>query len=107
MKADGGEGKEGIVEDVQEMEKEAPETQENMAAVALQSTVYTALKEQLESLQKVFIPDSTSYFLYFTSFLSIPLISIHFSIYSLSSLCMHALPTFAPKLTYFLSSHDT
>ena len=53
MKADIGEGKEGKVEDVQEKENEGPYIKENMTAVALQSTVYTALKEQLEALQKV------------------------------------------------------
>jgi hypothetical protein len=54
MKADVGEGKEGKV-DRQAKEKEAPDNQEkNIAAVALQATIYTALKEQLEALQKVF-----------------------------------------------------
>jgi hypothetical protein len=54
MKADIGEEKEGVVKEVLAKEKEEPDNQENMTAVALQSTIYTALKEQLEALQKVF-----------------------------------------------------
>ena len=78
MKADIGEGKdgkEGKVEDVQAKERVEPKIEENVAAVALQSTIYTTLKEQLEALQKVF----TTY----TFFLFITLICIYFSIYSL------------------------
>jgi hypothetical protein len=71
MKADIGEGKEGIVEVVQEKKRVDPEIEENVAAVALQSTIYTALKEQLEALQKVFTP--------YTYFLYIPVVFIYFS----------------------------
>ena len=67
MKADIGERKEKIVEDMQAKERVEPEIEENVAAVALQPTIYTALKEQLEALQKVFT--TNTYFLYIPVFL--------------------------------------